>query len=827
MAAELSSSLRAEFNLITERFLFDESLRDRALLIFDELRRHRSSGALRASESSGGFDEALILRVSAYIATRVSGSRDLGMAQFIRDTPWGLEGFAGALKEAAELLDLEVGAREDLRGVTGRFGYLNSLFGKFEQVWRSLEPQAGGNETYYRTTAWLLFALAQRSLGSERVAESLALLASSLAHVFGDSELKARRLVQPSGRISESRMFEEICAVLGLRPDSEREFLLAEFQRLRQGLEDKCVLRPPWKTSARIEVTSKRLELFYQQQIKIDEVDARVFLQARVNFSASIFTPFQKQEFGLRHKPLLRDNKIPCQKILKFDLVPSNPPEAPPEPKSTLGAQTPLVFAKMIRSPFISKASASPISAAMELHNWLVDKTQSLPLYVEGKFVVSHSKRFDSLAERLLGCLDANSFQNITKNILENSVERVVEEEIRITGIRNDEKIDRVTHDRKFKIINLYFWALNSYLVRAQTESGLALDHPSLRSPELHKALLVYCVETVLFVLNIPHFEFAKILDIVDIEPYQAYRKNLSEINFEQFLPTSLKRHFLNIENVIVSQLLWLPGSPYLAKIEGTPEEKLVMDRVLLYSSAQIAALERSTGINDEQAELVWSLVKKIVNERRAILENRFLDQLVMCSFYVVCKLLKVNLRFQEIISKYQRISTFSKTKFQNVVYSCQIAKNSFENIITFYNKVFVPQLSAEILVIKEQCVKSLQIARTKSIEIIQKPQIRPKSDFNVDVLRSPLKALAVTPFTYYQKTPLNYKGFSSPMSNMIRLGSDHLPMPVKSKKILNFEAAGNFTKKSPPEDPKGLSKKPTHNSDAMKNVNDRLQKFF
>lgn len=229
--------------------------------------------------------------------------------------------------------------------------------------------------------------------------------------------------------------------------------------------------------------------------------------------------------------------------------------------------------------------------------------------------------------------------------MLQEASGEVVLMEIRTTGVKNPEKVAALQRERKYKMINLYFSILNSFLLRSVSEGVNVFVDEEVVSLDFHKILLAYSIEAVLYILNISKIDFAAIVDVVGLSPVELYATNLKTLNFEQFLPNQLKKHFFNVENLLVSSLIWRRGSPLLSHAADA-SHRLIIERVLLYASAQISGLAKDTMITDETSEIVWNLVRLIVQQRNDLLRDRYLDQLVMCTFYSICKVFKFNIRF-------------------------------------------------------------------------------------------------------------------------------------------------------------------------------------
>ncbi|KAK7602577.1 hypothetical protein V9T40_008166 [Parthenolecanium corni] len=72
-------------------------------------------------------------------------------------------------------------------------------------------------------------------------------------------------------------------------------------------------------------------------------------------------------------------------------------------------------------------------------------------------------------------------------------------------------------------------------------------------------------------------------------------------------------------------------------------------------------------------------------------MKNRHLDQILMCTVYVACKVLQINLTFQEIMKCYRNQPQSTSNIYRNVL--LHVDKDGVEergDLIKFYNSVYV-----------------------------------------------------------------------------------------------------------------------------------------
>ena len=68
---------------------------------------------------------------------------------------------------------------------------------------------------------------------------------------------------------------------------------------------------------------------------------------------------------------------------------------------------------------------------------------------------------------------------------------------------------------------------------------------------------------------------------------------------------------------------------------------------MLVQAGFQINELGHKLGLDDSVLELVYNTIKHIICEYSGLLQGRHLDQLIMCSMYVVGLTQKTGIKFQ------------------------------------------------------------------------------------------------------------------------------------------------------------------------------------
>lgn len=106
-----------------------------------------------------------------------------------------------------------------------------------------------------------------------------------------------------------------------------------------------------------------------------------------------------------------------------------------------------------------------------------------------------------------------------------------------------------------------------------------------MKNPLFHQVLLIYSAEAVYFIFNVHSLNVEKMAKIIQIGFVDLWRTNFSLIEFENFVPSPLKKHFLQVENYLISYLVWKgPESVY----KWYKKYELMASNRSLYSSPQI-----------------------------------------------------------------------------------------------------------------------------------------------------------------------------------------------------------------------------------------------
>ena len=90
-----------------------------------------------------------------------------------------------------------------------------------------------------------------------------------------------------------------------------------------------------------------------------------------------------------------------------------------------------------------------------------------------------------------------------------------------------------------------------------ELENHLTAFEAVIQSVDFYKTLLLYSIEAVYFILNIQSVTWERAAELVKISHIQVWFLNFSYIEFETHVPSPLKKHFLQVENYLISHLVW------------------------------------------------------------------------------------------------------------------------------------------------------------------------------------------------------------------------------------------------------------------------------
>ena len=452
-------------------------------------------------------------------------------------------------------------------------------------------------------------------------------------------------------------------------------------------------------------------------------------------------------------------DKFGSHRALDFDSAPQktssmgSPRPAPFHPSN-------MNFQQMLQSPYVIKnlVPATPAHKALDLMAWLEEKAQRAGLFADGKITTLPPQ---SPLNRFLESLDAELQHRLFKRTVETILNQLIESEMAGLPKNSKENAKQFFAERKTLFMNFYLSCLSEIIHREQKIRNMELE-AALRNPDFHKTLLIFCAETIYFVLGVTSVDFQSALEISELSCHTLYSLNLHILNFENLVPSPLKSHLLNIERQIISYLLWEKPS-HLLTCSPQGDQELILERIMRYAGTLVCSLAEQLHMNPKFAEAVWELFKAIFIKQRDLFTGRFLDQIVMCCFYALAKTCNLKLRFQDVISKFQAVASFhTASVLQSIIHDCLLLDGNLGDIIQLYNKVFILEVRTTILEhgrkFNEQEFERSEKNEDENegqrqvIEVPADGRCFSRNAGALPVMCSPLRTLTATPFVSYLK---------------------------------------------------------------------------
>ncbi|XP_050440707.1 retinoblastoma-like protein 1 [Adelges cooleyi] len=119
-------------------------------------------------------------------------------------------------------------------------------------------------------------------------------------------------------------------------------------------------------------------------------------------------------------------------------------------------------------------------------------------------------------------------------------------------------------------------------------------------------------------------------------------------------------------------------------------------------ASVRMQDLCYQLSINEDLMRKIWTCFEHVIIVHADMMRDRHLDQILMCTIYIICRVVNLNLRFQDIMKCYRNQPQSASHIYRSVLISSKISsQEQIESdgsqsdeeridLIKFYNKVFV-----------------------------------------------------------------------------------------------------------------------------------------
>ena len=104
------------------------------------------------------------------------------------------------------------------------------------------------------------------------------------------------------------------------------------------------------------------------------------------------------------------------------------------------------------------------------------------------------------------------------------------------------------------------------------------------------------------------------------------------------------------------------------------------------------------------------------------MLQNRHLDQIIICSFYVNCRVEGLDVKFNEIKQKYEEVNPYNKSLHEELIFKVYMEDQSPVDIIKFYNNVFIVKMKRFTRILAEKGQGTIHQTPGRKNIIMQSP---------------------------------------------------------------------------------------------------------
>ncbi|XP_024532966.1 retinoblastoma-related protein isoform X1 [Selaginella moellendorffii] len=164
---------------------------------------------------------------------------------------------------------------------------------------------------------------------------------------------------------------------------------------------------------------------------------------------------------------------------------------------------------------------------------------------------------------------------------------------------------------------------------------------------------------------------------------------------FSAFNSGSGKRNLFHLQSVFAS-----PQKPNPHASGETCAEAVMnvfFQKVLKLAASRIKVLCERLSQPSHVVEQIFQVFEYALN-RTTIFFNRHIDQIILCSMYGVCKVMKLNVTFRDIIFQYRKQPQSRNHVFRNVYLEQRRGRTDMGDIIKFYNEIYVPATKAFLM---------------------------------------------------------------------------------------------------------------------------------
>ncbi|KAJ1685607.1 hypothetical protein LUZ63_016997 [Rhynchospora breviuscula] len=158
---------------------------------------------------------------------------------------------------------------------------------------------------------------------------------------------------------------------------------------------------------------------------------------------------------------------------------------------------------------------------------------------------------------------------------------------------------------------------------------------------------------------------------------------------------------------------------------------KVFFSKILKLGAIRIRSLCERLRQPQQILDRVYGLFQQIIDKQTHLFFNRHVDQIILCCFYGVAKVSRLNLTFKEIVSSYKKEPQCKPEVFRNVFVGSSNMRIGIchVDIITFYNEVFVPAVKPLLVGMVPSSSRSEEKTAAEGGTVPGSPKVSPFSN--------------------------------------------------------------------------------------------------
>ncbi|XP_062139862.1 retinoblastoma family protein [Drosophila sulfurigaster albostrigata] len=268
--------------------------------------------------------------------------------------------------------------------------------------------------------------------------------------------------------------------------------------------------------------------------------------------------------------------------------------------------------------------------------------------------------------------------------------------------------------ENRFRLAKSMYFYLMDHILRAEIKQKPEIMH-KISLDIFNVTLLACCVELVLEAYNTEELKFPWILNCFSINAFQ-FTKIIEIVvrhgSHEGWLTRSLVKHLNSIEETCLERLAWQRPSPAW-EIFGNPATPLptcnevnrdkaagplqiFLRKVYLLGWLRISKLCHELNLTERKPDKIWTIFEHSITHKTHLMQDRHLDQLIMCAIYIYIRVTKMlEPKFSDIMRAYRNQPQAVNSVYREVlIRTSEGGEPEWKDIIHFYNYTYVPEMT-------------------------------------------------------------------------------------------------------------------------------------